>query len=243
MVLSAWILPGFLPGDPYQPVAEPLLLPNSHLPLGTDGLGRDFLTRLVYGSRTTLSAGLLAGSITIFCGLVLGLTAAISKDWIDRILLAGVNAALSIPGLLFALLLSASMGPGYRTVILAIGFGLVPGYTRLARTTFQQIRQAEYITAARSMGMKNLRIALLHILPNALSGVASFSALHFSWAIMGITTLTFLGLGGDPSIPEWGVMLDSGRQYLQIAPHLALVPGMLLSFTILAVYRLSEELG
>ena len=243
ILLSACLLPNFISGDPYQPVADPLLPPRAHPPLGTDGLGRDFTVRLVYGSRITLSAGLLAATITILCGLVLGLTASFSRGWIDRIILGGVNAALAIPGLLFALLLSASLGPGFRTVIIAIGIGLVPGYTRLARTVFQQIRQAEYITAARSIGMKNLRIALLHVLPNALSGVASFSALHFSWAIMGITTLTFLGLSGDPSIPEWGVMLDSGRQYLQIAPHLALLPGMLMSFTILAVYRLSEELG
>jgi peptide/nickel transport system permease protein len=153
-----------------------------------------------------------------------------------------VNAALAIPGLLFALLLSASMGPGFRTVILAIGFGLVPGYTRLARSVFQQIRHAEYIQAARSLGMNTSRIALRHILPNAIIGVSSFSALHFSWAILGITTLTFLGLSGDPSIPEWGTMLDAGRQYLQTAPHLALIPGALISTTILAVYRLSEDL-
>ena len=243
ILVAAALLPTLMLGDPYQPVADPLLSPRAHPPLGTDALGRDFMVRLVYGSRITLSAGLLAATITILCGLGLGLTASFSTGWIDRIILGGVNAALAIPGLLFALLLSASMGPGFRTVVLAIGMGLVPGYTRLARTVFLQIRQAEYITAARSIGMNNLRIALRHILPNALRGVASFSALHFSWAIMGITTLTFLGLSGDPSIPEWGVMLDNGRQFIQIAPHLALIPGVLISSTILAVYRLSEDLS
>ena len=239
---AALVLPALWPGDPFRPVADPLLSPVAYPPLGTDALGRDFMSRLVYGSRNTLCAGLLAATMTVLFGLVLGLTSSFSGGWVDRIILASVNAALAIPGLLFALLLAASLGPGFGTVILAIGFGLVPGYTRLARTVFQQIRQAEYITAARSTGTSNLRIVLSHILPNALRGVASVSALHFSWAIMGITTLTFLGLSGDPSIPEWGVMLDTGRQYLQIAPRLALLPGLFISATILAVYRLSEEL-
>ncbi|MCJ7825355.1 MAG: ABC transporter permease [Anaerolineales bacterium] len=242
IVAAAWLLPLLLPGDPFQPVADPLLLPHAYPPLGTDALGRDFMIRIVFGSRTTLNAGILAASITIFSGLVLSLTASFFGGWIDLLILGSMNAALAIPGLLFALLLTASMGPGFGTVILAVGFGLVPGYARLARTVFQQVRQAVYILAARALGMSPLRIALYHILPNAIRGVASFSALHFSWAIMGITTLTFLGLSGDPSIPEWGAMLDSGRQHLQTAPHLALIPGALISLTILAVYRLSEEI-
>jgi peptide/nickel transport system permease protein len=242
LVLVAWLLPTLTPGDPYQPVADPLLPPAAYPPLGTDALGRDFMSRLVYGSRITLSAGLLAATITILSGLVLGLTASFSGGWLDRLIFGAVNAALAIPGLLFALLLTASMGPGFGTVILAIGMGLIPGYIRLTRTVFKQVMLAEYIAAAHSMGAKNVRIVLQHLLPNALRGVASVSALHFSWAIMGITTLTFLGLGGDPSIPEWGIMLDSGRQYLQIAPRLALIPGFLISATILAVFRLSEDL-
>jgi ABC-type dipeptide/oligopeptide/nickel transport system permease subunit len=239
---ASWLLPLVLPSDPFKPVADPLLSGRIFPPLGTDALGRDFLSRILYGSRMTLSAGALSASITIISGIALGLIASSTKNWIDRIILGFVNAALAIPGLLFALLLTAGMGPGFRTVILAIGFGLVPGYTRLARSVFLQIRQSEYITAARSIGMRPMRISIRHILPNAMSGVASFSALHFSWAIMGITTLTFLGLSGDPSIPELGALLNSGRQHLQIAPHLSFIPGLIISLTILAIYRLSDAL-
>ena len=239
---ASWLLPIFLPHDPYLPVADPLLSGRHFPPLGTDALGRDFLSRILYGSRMTLSAAVLSASITIISGIALGLIASTTSNWVDRVILGFVNAALAIPGLLFALLLTAGLGPGFRTIILAIGFGLIPGYTRLARSVFLQIRQAEYITAARSIGMRPMRIAISHILPNAIRGVASFSALHFSWAIMGITTLTFLGLSGDPSIPELGALLNSGRQHLQIAPHLAIIPGLLISLTILAIYRLSEEL-
>lgn len=242
LYLASWLIPLALPADPFQPVAEPLLTPRAHPPFGTDALGRDFLSRLIYAVRMTLNAGMLAAAITILSGITLALIAALSKSWFDQILMGILNAALAIPGLLFALLLTASMGPGFRTVILAIGFGLVPGYARLARAMFLQVRGAEYIDAARSLGSKPARIAIVHLLPNALSGVAASSALHFSWAIMGITTLTFLGLSGDPSIPELGALLDAGRQYLQIAPHLALLPGSILSLTILAIFRVSEAL-
>ena len=236
----AWLIPIIWTQDPFDPVAPHLLSLGSFPPLGTDALGRNFFSRILYASRTTLGATVLSASITIVSGIVLGLVAAISQAWIDRLMLGMINAALAIPGLLFAFLLTAGMGPGFRTVILAIGFGLSPGYARLSRSVFLQIRQEEYITSARAIGMKPARIALYHILPNALSGVASFSALHFSWAIMGITTLTFLGLSGDPSIPELGALLNSGRQHLQSAPHLAIIPGILISLTILAIYRLSE---
>ncbi len=239
---TAWLAPLILPIEPFQPVAEPLLPPGSYPPLGTDALGRDFMDRLLLGSQRSLSAGVLAAGMAILTGLFLSLIATVSGKWVDGLVIGVINAALAIPGLLFALLLTASMGPGFRTVIIAIGIGLAPGYARLARSVFQQIRQAEYITAARSMGSSSLRIIMQHILPNAIRGLASFSALHFSWALMGITTLTFLGLSGDPSVPEWGVLLDSGRQYLQTAPRLAMVPGLLISLTVLAVYRLSEQL-
>jgi peptide/nickel transport system permease protein len=242
LVLAAWLLPILLPLEPYQPVADPLRPPLTYPPLGTDALGRDYFSRVVYGTRLTLSAGVIAASITILGGITLALFTALSKAWIDRAILGLVNAALAIPGLVFALLLTASLGPGFRTVILAIGFGLVPGYTRLARAVFLQVRQAEYITAARSIGSRPGRIALLHLLPNAITGVASNSALHFSWALMGITTLTFLGLSGDPSIPELGALLNAGRLHLQTAPHLAFIPGLILSVTVLAIYRISDAL-
>ncbi len=242
LILLGWVLPLIHPLEPFQPIADPLLSPLSRPPLGTDALGRDFLSRIVFGVQLTLQAGVLAASITILSGIVLAMLAVLSKAWIDRLILGLINAGLAIPGLLFALLLTASLGPGYQTVILAVGFGLVPGYARLARSVFLQVRQAEYIVAARAVGSRPFRIAMQHILPNAISGIASTSALHFSWAIMGITTLTFLGLSGDPSIPELGALLNVGRQHLQTAPQLALIPGTLISLTILAIYRLGDAL-
>ncbi len=243
LIACSGFLPLILPNGPYDPIADPLLPPSSQFLMGTDALGRDFLSRTIYGARRTLSAGALAATITIFTGIMLGLIVSTSKGWVDRVLLGLINATLAIPGLLFALLLTASMGAGFRTVIVAIGFGLIPGYARLVRSVFLQVRNEEFVTAARSVGLTPMRVAVFHILPNAIRGVATFSALHFSWAIMGITTLTFLGLSGDPSIPELGAMLDAGRQYLPTAPHLAIIPGVIISLTILSIYRISEALS
>jgi ABC-type dipeptide/oligopeptide/nickel transport system permease subunit len=238
--IIALLLPLIVPLDPFQPVDEPLKSPSDYPPLGTDALGRDFMSRLILGSRMTLGASFLATVITIASGLTLAVIASMSKGIFDRLIMAMINASLAIPGLLFAFLLTASMGAGFRTVILAIGFGLAPGYARLARTVLIQVRQEEYITAARSIGMRPLRIGFRHLLPNAIRGVASFSALHFSWSILGITTLTFLGLSGDPSIPELGTLLNAGRLHLQGTPHLSIFPGILISLTVLAIYRFSE---
>jgi ABC-type dipeptide/oligopeptide/nickel transport system permease subunit len=235
--------PLIMPHDPTIPVGEPLLPNGIQAPLGTDSLGRDFLSRLIAGAQVTLGSGFLAALITIIAGLALGLVSTLPVKWIDELIVSLNNAALAIPGLLFALLLTARMGASFTTVILAIGIGQTPGYARLARSVFQQILKERYIDAARAVGMPAWQIGLRHVLPNAMRGLASFSALHISWALMGITTLTFLGLSGDPSIAEWGAMLDAGRPFLQTAPRLSLIPGALISITILATFRISEELN
>jgi ABC-type dipeptide/oligopeptide/nickel transport system permease subunit len=241
--LLALIAPALMPHDPFTPVALPLQPAGIDLPLGTDSLGRDFLSRIIAGSRVTLGSGFLAALVTILSGLMLGLVSTLPRRWIDQLIIGLTNAALAIPGLLFALLLTARMGASFTTVILAIGIGLIPGYTQLARSVFHQVLSETYIDAARALGVPALQIGFRHVLPNAVRGVASFSALHVSWALLGITTLTFLGLSGDPSVPEWGAMLDAGRPFLQTAPRLVWIPGALISLTILSIFRISEELN
>jgi ABC-type dipeptide/oligopeptide/nickel transport system permease subunit len=241
--LVALMAPSLVLHDPFTPVDHPLQPSGIQTPLGTDSLGRDFLSRIIAGARVTLGSGFLAALITIISGLILGLVSTLPRRWIDQVIVGLTNAALAIPGLLFALLLTARLGASFTTVILAIGIGLIPGYTQLARSVFHQILGETYIDAARALGMPALHIGFRHVLPNAIRGVASFSALHVSWALLGITTLTFLGLSGDPSIPEWGAMLDAGRPFLQTSPRLVWIPGALISLTILSIFRVSEELN
>jgi ABC-type dipeptide/oligopeptide/nickel transport system permease subunit len=229
--------------DPIQPIGSPLQSASPALPLGTDSLGRDFFARMLYGGRQTLGAALLAVSLTVGLGSVMGLAAVLASAWIDRILIWITNATLAIPGLLLAMLLVAGLGPGLNTVILAVGLGGAPGFMRLSRTIFQQVRQQGYVTAAIALGGGRWWITTAHLLPNAARQLVSLATTHFAWALLGTTTLAFLGLAGDPSRPDWGNMLNQGRRFLVSAPHLALLPGLLISLTILAVHTLGDELG
>lgn len=246
-LVGATLLSLFAPvlsnGNPFTPVGEPLLPPGANLVLGTDALGRDQWTRIAYGARFSLGTSLTATVITVFAGMLIGLTAASFGGWFDRVVLLSVNAALSIPGILFAMLLVAGMGPGILTVLLAVGIGGIPGFGRLARTVFLQEMEMGYVEAAVSLGAGRGRIAFFHLLPNARGKLLSFATTHFAWAFMGATTLTFLGMAGDPSLPEWGAMLNTGRAYLFEAPWLAFYPGVLISLTILAVHKLGDQLA
>lgn len=231
------------PLSPFQPVDDPLLSPTEHQPLGTDSLGRDVWSRILHGARQSLTAALLATVLTIAFGSVLGLAAVLYSNRVEALIITLANAALAIPGLLLAMLFVAAIGTGYFTVILAIGLGGAPGFTRLSRSVFAQIADEEYVDVAKALGAGKLRIAWKHILKNAQNPLLSLATTHFAWAFMGITTLTFLGLAGDPSIPEWGVIMNSGRAYLIDAPWLSVIPGALISLTILAVHHIGLELA
>jgi peptide/nickel transport system permease protein len=253
VVLSAgWLLivigvsiaaPMISQADPLRPIAEPLLTPAQHPPLGTDSLGRDVWARIVYGGRLSPGASLIAMVITVLVGGIAGLIASTLGGWLDRAILWLSNSLLAIPGLLLAMLLVAAMGPTLVTVILAIGFGGAPGFVRLSRTMFHQIREQNYVKASVALGANRTWIAIHHLLPNAKNQLLSLATTHYAWAFMGITTLTFLGLAGDPSIPEWGVMLNAGRAHLIDAPWLALWPGCAISLTILAVHSIGGWLS
>ncbi len=229
--------------NPRQPMSEPLLTPAHHPPLGTDALGRDVWTRIVYGGRISPGAALVAMVVTVLVGGIAGLIASSLGGWFDRVIVWLSNSLLAIPGLLLAMLLVAAMGPRLLTVILAVGIGGAPGFVRLSRTIFLQIREQAYVTASIALGANHTWIAGHHILPNAKKQLLSLATTHYAWAFMGTTTLTFLGLAGDPSIPEWGVMLNAGRAHLIDAPWLALWPGCAISLTILAVHRLGAWLS
>jgi peptide/nickel transport system permease protein len=243
VLFAALFAPRLSEIDPLQPVSDPLLSPRKHYPLGTDALGRDVWTRLLYGSRISAGASLLATAITLVAGGLIGLVAASLGGWIDRIILAGINAALAIPSLLLAMLLVAGLGPRLTTVILAVGFGGAPGFARMARSIFLQIRGQSFITAARALGADWKWISFFHLLPNSRSQLLSLTTTNIAWAFMGTTALTFLGLAGDPSIPEWGAMLDSGRIHILGSPWLAIWPGTAIALTILAIHAVGSHLG
>ena len=238
--LGALFAPLLSSADPIQPVGPPLATPGAGFGLGTDALGRDLLTRMLFGARFSLASGLLATSLAVGIGSVAGLAAAMHGGWIERAIVWAANAMLAIPGLLLALMLLTAMGPGVTTIVLAVGLGGAPGFARLARAAFLAARQSDFVRASHALGAGPRWVALRHVVPNAGTALLSLATTQFAWAFLGTTTLTFLGLAGNPSLPEWGAMLNEGRLHLIDAPHLALWPGAAITLTILSVQLLGN---
>jgi peptide/nickel transport system permease protein len=243
MILISIFAPMLAQHDPYAPIAQPLSDPAPQTPLGADALGRDLWSRLVYGGRISLSTSVAAALIAVLLGTAVGLVSALWETHLDRFMLWATNTALAIPGLLLAMLLVTVMGPGMDVVLLAVGLGGAPAFAQPARIMFRQLASREYVTAARALGAGKFRIAFRHILPNARGELISLATTHLAWAFMGITTLTFLGLAGDPALPEWGAMLNEGRKHLIETPLLAILPGTVISLTILSIHALGDWLS
>jgi ABC-type dipeptide/oligopeptide/nickel transport system permease subunit len=235
--------PWLAPASPVQPVASPLARPRDHPPMGTDNLGRDEWSRMLYGGRVSLVASLSAAGLAVILGTTAALLAQGMGGAADATVVGGANAALAIPGLLISLAVVAVLGPGIEAVILAVGLGLTPGFTRLARQALAQVRSEAYIAAAGALGADGMDTARRHMLPNALPRLLSLATTHYAWAFAGITTLTFLGLSGSASRPEWGAMLNAARPYLRQAPWLAFFPGGAIVATILSVHTLGSWLA
>jgi peptide/nickel transport system permease protein len=235
VLLGAVLSPLLAPSDPIQPVGAPLDAPGDTAILGTDALGRDLWSRLLHGARFSLGGALLAASLAVGLGGTFGLTAAMQGGWVERTIAWGTNAMLAIPGLLLALMLLTALGPGAATIVLAVGLGGAPGFARLSRSIFQAARQSDYVRAAHALGAGRLWVAIHHVLPNARTALLSLATTHVAWAFLGTTTLSFLGLAGDPSLPEWGAMLNEGRSHLIDAPHLALWPGSAIALSVLSI--------
>lgn len=243
VLVAAVLAPWLASHSPTQPVAPPLSRPAEGLLLGTDDLGRDLWSRMVWGSRVSLAAAISSATLTVLLGGAVGLAAAVLRGWVERGSLWLANAMLAVPGLLLALVLVAGLGPGLPAVILAVGLGGAPGYARLARTAFLQVSEEGYVAAARALGANRLHIALRHLIPNGTATLLSMATVHVAWSFMGTTTLTFLGLAGDPSIPEWGAMMNAGRSVLATTPWPSVLPGLAISLTILSTYSIGSYLA
>jgi peptide/nickel transport system permease protein len=240
VALAAILAPALAVHDPIQPIAAPLSPPAPGVLLGTDALGRDLLARMLFGARFSLVSGILATALAAFAGGTAGLAAAMRSGWVERAILWAANTLLSIPGLLLALMFLAALGPGMATIALAVGLGGAPGFARLSRAAFLTARRSDYVRASLALGAGTRWVALRHVMPNARAELLSLITTQFAWAFLGTTTLTFLGLAGDLSLPEWGAMLNDGRSHLVDAPHVALWPGTAIAMTILSVQYLGS---
>ena len=240
VVVLALLAPLFSRHPPFAASFPALAPPSLELPLGADGLGRDFLARMLYGGRLSLVLAGVATAIAVAAGGIAGFAAAILGNRVDRVSMWLANVLLAIPGLLLAMLLVAGWGPGLPAVVAAVGIGGAPVTARVTRSVVFQFLGEGYVAAARAAGAGRLWISLRHLLPNAAPLLASLAGTQFAWAFLGTTTLTFLGLAGDPSVPEWGAMLNASRTHLLVAPRLALAPALAISLTILSVHSLAR---
>lgn len=241
LALVAVLAPLIAPSGPGgAPLDDGLLRPgNSHL-LGTDHLGRDLFSRVVWGTRNTLAAALLAGGIALSLSVIIGGVAGALGGWPDSVLMRGADVLLAFPGLLLALVIVAILETGLWQAALAVGVALVPIYSRLVRAAVLAVRSRPFVEAARTLGGGPLWILRWHILPNIAGELLAYASIIYAWSLLNLAALDFLGVSGSPSIPTLGRILGEGRAYLRVAPWITLAPGVLLTLSVLAVVGLSD---
>jgi peptide/nickel transport system permease protein len=243
-VLAPWLAP-------YSPTEQDLSQlrpgqfpgPSREHPLGLDQLGRDELSRIIYGARYSLVIGVVSVSLGASVGMFLGLLAGAFGRWVDGLVMRLVDIMLAVPGLLLAIGIAALLGRSLTSVMIAIGVVNVPIFARLLRGAMLAQRESDYALAARAVGVKRWRVMLQHVFPNSLAPVIVQATLALATAIIDAAGLAFLGLGSpDPSIPEWGRMLAETNAFLASAPLLALWPGLAIVLSVLGFYLLGEAL-
>jgi ABC-type dipeptide/oligopeptide/nickel transport system permease subunit len=210
--------------------------------LGNDEIGRDMLSRLIYGARLSLLVGLIPVSIGLFIGVPLGLLAGYFGRGLDMFVMRLIDIMLAFPGILLAIMVSAFLGPGLFNLMISVGVVSIPVYTRLARGSTLAVKEEQFVEAARSIGSSHLRMLRLHILPNILAPLVVQSSLQVAAAILSAAALGFLGLGVPPNVTEWGTMLQKGRTYIFSAIHIVMFPGFAIMFVVLGLNLLGDGL-
>jgi peptide/nickel transport system permease protein len=216
--------------------------PSAKYPLGTDLLGRDILSRIIYGSRVSLEVGILAVAISVLIGVTLGLISGYMGGWVDVIIMRMVDITYSFPFLLFAIAIMTILGPGMINVFIAIGIINWAWFARITRGSVLAAKQQEYVLAAVAMGASPLRIMFKHIMPNVIAPVIVGAALNSGYAILAEAALSFLGIGVQPPYPSWGLMLSDARNYITTAPWMTIYPGLAIALTVLGFILLGNGL-
>jgi peptide/nickel transport system permease protein len=230
---------------PYDPIglSRNILQPPSggHL-MGTDNLGRDIFSRVVYGTRVSLQMGFIAIAIAATFGTAMGLVAGTYGGFVDTVLMRFVDALMAVPGILLALTVAAVLGTGLHVAMIAVGIAWIPSFARIVRSLVLQVKEMPYIEAARSLGSSDTRLIWRHVLPNAFTPVLVLSSLGVGSAVLIGAALSFLGVGAQPPTAEWGIMLSEGRQFMRSAWWVMAFPGLAITVTVLAANLVGDGL-
>lgn len=243
LLLVAIFAPMLAPYDPYeQNILSRYKSPSAQHILGTDEMGRDILSRIIYGSRISLQVGLFAVLMALVIGVGLGLIAGYYGGKLDMIIMRFMDIMLAFPSILLAIGIVAILGPQLKNAMLAIGIINIPRFARIIRSSIISIKESEYISAAKALGAGDARIIFKHLLPNAMAPLIVQTTLSIATAILEAAALSFLGLGAQPPSPEWGAMLSDARSSLQKAPWVATFPGLAIIFGVLGFNLLGDGL-
>jgi dipeptide transport system permease protein len=248
MVLIAVFAPWIAPHSPDVQYRDALLRPpvfqggTWDFILGTDAVGRDMLSRLMYGARFSLVIGIVVVTLSLVGGITLGLLAGYFRGWVDVVIMRVMDIILAFPSLLLALVLVAVLGPGLVNAMLAIALVLQPHFARLVRAAVMAEHSRDYVTSAKLAGASHFRLMLITILPNCLAPLIVQATLSFSNAILEAAALGFLGLGAQPPTPEWGTMLATAREFITRAPWVVTFPGLAILITVLAINLVGDGL-
>jgi len=242
LVICALLAPVLAPHDPATPLGPRLAEPSDEYPLGLDELGRDVLSRIIWGARVSLRVGFSVVVLASLVGVTLGAIAGYFGGVADVLIMRLCDILLAFPGILLAIALVAVLGPSLNNVILALGVIGWVGYARLVRGQVLKVREMEFVTAAKALGAKSPRVIALHVLPNVINPVIVMATLGLAGAILAEASLSFLGLGVQPPTPSWGAMLTYGRQYLGLANHLTIFPGAAIMAAVMGLNFLGDGL-
>jgi peptide/nickel transport system permease protein len=219
-----------------------LLAPSSKHPLGTDNLGRDVLARIIHGAQVSIEVGIVSVGVALVLGLLIGVSAAFYGRIVDAVLMRIVDILFAIPSLVLAILISGLLGPSRTNAMLAIGIVYAPSFARVIRGSALGVLALPYVEAARALGVRDVRIMTRHVLRNIVSPIIVLSTIYLSSAVLTEAALSFLGLGTQPPEPSWGLMLHDGMPYMQLAPWLAIFPGLAIMVVVLGLNFLGDGL-
>jgi peptide/nickel transport system permease protein len=242
LLLMAALAPLIAPYDPIVPAGGALKPPDATHLMGTDNIGRDIFSRVIFGAQISLRMGFIAVVIAGVSGTVIGVVAGTYGRFADAVLMRFIDALMAFPGILLALAIAAVLGPGLYKAMIAVGLAAIPSFARLVRASVLQVKQTAFIEAARAVGCSDTRLIVRHIVPNVLTSVLVLATLGVATAILAGASLSFLGMGAQPPTAEWGAMLSQGRQFMNNGWWIMAFPGLAITLTVMAANLVGDGL-